>query len=79
MAEDKKTSHIAIIVMICCICVCLCSLAVFSIMTYQNNKKYALENATQRINELIEDIYEITTVSDPKYTFAKDKLAEIKT
>lgn len=82
--ENHKT-NIGIIAVICCIILALSVSGAAVYITYSNNKKaeeaaavQKAENATKRINELIDDIYQVSDSYDSSYDIAKDKLTEIE-
>lgn len=80
---EQSTSHkkipLGVICIICCAIICIFAVTTAVYIVNQNNKKLATENAIERINKLVEEIYTVDSCYGNDFLLAKDKLVEIKT
>lgn len=74
----KKRSAAAAIAVSCAV-ICVVALCVVGYIVNQNNKRISREYAMERINTLVDDIYEVGYSGGNDYLMAKDKLREIRT
>lgn len=74
-----KKNSMGSICVICCLIICFFAVITSFYIVTQNNKKLATENAIERINKLVEEIYTVDSCYGNDFLLAKDKLVEIKT
>lgn len=77
--ESHRKISGGVICIICCAIICIFTVFISVYILNQNNKKVSIENAIERINKLVEEIYVVEHYDDNDFLLAKDKLVEIKT
>lgn len=78
-AKPPKKNSTLMICIICCTILCILTVIISLCIVNKNNKNLETQNAIEKIDRLIEEIYRVEDCFGNDYLIAKDKLEEVKT